>query len=127
VIQSGQWEHVYCHMQGHVQTQSGSRYLIVKVAFKFGRSAGERWCCIGRVGMTGRSTGSPALGLKYANNYIDPALPGPCMHNNLEEFRAGTQTPPLEHNRDHGGQSRAEVSTGSALSRKTRPRGCLLR
>jgi len=36
------------------------------------------------------------------------------MHNNLEEFRAGTQTPPQSINRDHGGQSRAEVSTGSS-------------
>lgn len=77
VIQSGQWEHVYCHMKGHVQTQGGGRYLIDReggIQIWQGQqvSAGTR---IGRVGMTGRSTG-PHLhwGLKYANNYVDPAL-----------------------------------------------------
>lgn len=77
VIQSGQWEHVYCHMQGHVETQGGSSYLIDReggIQIWQGQqvSAGAR---IGRVGMTGRSTG-PHLhwGLKYASNYIDPAL-----------------------------------------------------
>lgn len=77
VIQSGQWEHVYCHMEGHVETQIGGRYLIDReggIQLKEGQqvSAGTR---IGRVGMTGRSTG-PHLhwGLKYSNNYVDPAL-----------------------------------------------------
>lgn len=77
VIQSGQWEHVYCHMKGHVATQSGGRYLIDReggIQLREGQqvSAGTR---IGRVGMTGRSTG-PHLhwGLKYSNNYVDPAL-----------------------------------------------------
>ena len=77
MIQSGQWEHVYCHMKGHVATQSGGRYLIDReggIQLKEGQqvSAGTR---IGRVGMTGRSTG-PHLhwGLKYSNNYVDPAL-----------------------------------------------------
>lgn len=77
VIQSGQWEHVYCHMKGHVETQGGGRYLIDReggIQIWEGQqvSAGTR---IGRVGMTGRSTG-PHLhwGLKYANNYVDPAL-----------------------------------------------------
>jgi murein DD-endopeptidase MepM/ murein hydrolase activator NlpD len=77
IVQSGPWQHVYCHMQGQVATQGGSRYLIDReggVQISEGQlvSAGSR---IGRVGMTGRTTG-PHLhwGLKYANNYVDPAL-----------------------------------------------------
>lgn len=77
VIKSGQWEHVYCHMKGRVEMQGGDRYLIdreggIKILEGQPVSAGVR---IGRVGMTGRTTG-PHLhwGLKYANNYIDPAL-----------------------------------------------------
>lgn len=77
VIQSGEWQHTYCHMKGHVETQGGSRYLIDReggIQIWEGQSvaAGMR---IGRVGMTGRTTG-PHLhwGLKYAGNYVDPAL-----------------------------------------------------
>ncbi len=77
VIQSGEWEHTYCHMKGHVETKGSDRYLIDReggVQIWQGQqiSSGTR---IGRVGMTGRTTG-PHLhwGLKYANNYVDPAL-----------------------------------------------------
>lgn len=77
VIASGEWEHTYCHMKGHVETQGGNRYLIDReggVQIWEGQQVrgGTR---IGRVGMTGRTTG-PHLhwGLKYANNYVDPAL-----------------------------------------------------
>ncbi|PPS41516.1 M23 family metallopeptidase [Chroococcidiopsis sp. TS-821] len=77
VVQSGDWEHIYCHMQGHVETQGGNRYLIDReggIQIWEGQyiHSGAR---IGRVGMTGRTTG-PHLhwGLKYANNYVDPAL-----------------------------------------------------
>ena len=77
VIQSGQWEHSYCHMKGHVETANGNRYLIDReggIQLEEGQqiSAGTR---IGRVGMTGRTTG-PHLhwGLKYAANYVDPAV-----------------------------------------------------
>jgi murein DD-endopeptidase MepM/ murein hydrolase activator NlpD len=77
VIQSGEWEHIYCHMKGHVETQGSNRYLIdreggVQIWEGQQLSSGTR---IGRVGMTGRTTG-PHLhwGLKYANNYVDPAL-----------------------------------------------------
>ncbi len=75
-IQSGQWKHVYCHMQGHVETANGSRYLIDRqggIQIWEGQQVptGAR---IGRVGMTGRTTG-PHLhwGVKYADEYIDPA------------------------------------------------------
>jgi murein DD-endopeptidase MepM/ murein hydrolase activator NlpD len=77
VIKSGEWEHTYCHMQGSVETAQGHRYLIDRaggIQIWEGQTipTGFR---IGRVGMTGRTTG-PHLhwGLKYANNYVDPAL-----------------------------------------------------
>jgi murein DD-endopeptidase MepM/ murein hydrolase activator NlpD len=77
VIQSGQWQHTYCHMQGNAGTNAGRRYLIDRqggILVWEGQQipAGER---IGRVGTTGRSTG-PHLhwGLKYAGNYVDPAM-----------------------------------------------------
>ncbi len=77
IIQSGQWEHKYCHMKGHVETAKGGKYLIdreggVQIWEGQQLGAGSR---IGRVGMTGRTTG-PHLhwGLKYASNYVDPAL-----------------------------------------------------
>jgi murein DD-endopeptidase MepM/ murein hydrolase activator NlpD len=77
VIQSGEWEHVYCHMQGYVESGRGGKYLIDReggVQIFEGQTipAGAR---IGRVGMTGRTTG-PHLhwGLKYTGQWIDPAL-----------------------------------------------------
>lgn len=76
-IQSGEWTHVYCHMKGHVGTDEGRRYLIDRtggILLWVGQQvpSGAR---IGRVGMTGRTTG-PHLhwGIKYTNQYIDPAL-----------------------------------------------------
>ncbi len=77
VIQSGPWEHIYCHMQGQIGKQGNNRYMIDReggILIWEGQqvNAGTR---IGRVGMTGRTTG-PHLhwGLKYSRNYIDPAL-----------------------------------------------------
>ncbi len=78
VIQSGQWEHVYCHMQGSVQNDgNGGRVMVDRsggVQIYEGQpiAAGAR---IGRVGMTGRTTG-PHLhwGLKYTGQWVDPAL-----------------------------------------------------
>lgn len=77
VIQSGQWQHTYCHMEGDVETVDGHRYLIdrtggIQIVEGQQIPAGFR---IGRVGMTGRTTG-PHLhwGLKYSDNYIDPAI-----------------------------------------------------
>jgi murein DD-endopeptidase MepM/ murein hydrolase activator NlpD len=77
IVQSGDWEHTYCHMKGHIEAQGGNRYFIDReggIQIWEGQyiNSGVR---IGRVGMTGRTTG-PHLhwGLKYANNYVDPAL-----------------------------------------------------
>jgi murein DD-endopeptidase MepM/ murein hydrolase activator NlpD len=77
VVESGDWLHIYCHMRGHVETQGGNRYIIDRdagIQIWEGQQivAGAR---IGRVGMTGRTTG-PHLhwGLKYQDNWVDPAL-----------------------------------------------------
>lgn len=77
VIQSGDWTHIYCHMQGSVEVQDGRSYLIdrdggIQIWDGQDIQAGDR---IGRVGMTGRTTG-PHLhwGLKYSGNWVDPAF-----------------------------------------------------
>ncbi len=78
VIESGQWEHIYCHMQGHVERDGSGRLAMVdrggNVKIQEGQilTAGSR---IGRIGMTGRTTG-PHLhwGLKYSGKWVDPAL-----------------------------------------------------
>lgn len=77
VIESGPWLHIYCHMQGYVESDASGRYMIDRsggVQIWEGQTipAGAR---IGRVGMTGRTTG-PHLhwGLKYEESWVDPAL-----------------------------------------------------
>jgi murein DD-endopeptidase MepM/ murein hydrolase activator NlpD len=77
VVESGQWEHIYCHMKGRVEIANGKRYISDRdgglQTFE-GQTvtAGTR---IGRVGMSGRTTG-PHLhwGLKFAGQWVDPAL-----------------------------------------------------
>lgn len=76
-IQSGQWRHVYCHLMGRVAATPQGRYLMDYeggIVLQQGQEipVGAR---IGRVGMTGRTTG-PHLhwGLMYDGKYIDPAL-----------------------------------------------------
>ncbi|WP_414564224.1 MULTISPECIES: M23 family metallopeptidase [unclassified Anabaena] len=77
VIKSGPWQHTYCHMEGHVEAASGRSYVIdgpggVQIWEGQQIPTGAR---IGRVGMTGRTTG-PHLHweIRYANDYVDPAL-----------------------------------------------------
>ena len=77
VVQSGDWMHIYCHMQGHVVQEGSSRYMLDSegnVRIHEGQNV-ETGTRIGRIGMTGRTTG-PHLhwGLKYAENWVDPAL-----------------------------------------------------
>lgn len=91
VIQSGEWEHIYCHMEGQVEAADGKRYLIDReggIQIFDGQTipAGAR---IGRVGMTGRTTG-PHLhwGLKYSGQWVDPALVLRAMY--AEQIKPGT-------------------------------------
>lgn len=77
VIQSGEWTHKYCHMSGAVEVIGGQRFLVDSeggIQLPQGQfiPAGFR---IGRVGMTGRTTG-PHLHwvLKYADAWVDPGL-----------------------------------------------------
>ncbi len=77
VVESARWEHIYCHMQGHVEVVNGQRTMVdregsIQIREDQVVPAGVR---IGRVGMTGRTTG-PHLhwGLKYAGQWVDPAL-----------------------------------------------------
>ncbi|WP_247218512.1 peptidoglycan DD-metalloendopeptidase family protein [Synechococcus sp. C9] len=77
VVQSGQWEHIYCHLRGRAAKDSQGVYLHDPnsgLNIRQGQwvTAGLR---IGRVGMTGRTTG-PHLhwGLRHAGRWIDPAI-----------------------------------------------------
>ncbi|MFQ4137482.1 M23 family metallopeptidase [Nodosilinea sp. PGN35] len=76
-IKSGEWTHIYCHMHGHVEGSGQNKVMVDReggIQLRAGQAipAGAR---IGRVGMTGRTTG-PHLhwGLKYQDNWVDPAL-----------------------------------------------------
>lgn len=77
IIQSGDWQHIYCHLKGSVQNTSEGLVLVDRsggIRLRKGQvvATGTR---IGRIGMTGRTTG-PHLHweLKYAGEYIDPGL-----------------------------------------------------
>lgn len=77
VVESGDWTHVYCHMQGYVTTEAGRRVFVddgggLRIAEGQEMATGDR---IGRVGMTGRTTG-PHLhwGMRYQGNWVDPGL-----------------------------------------------------
>ena len=76
-IQSGEWQHVYCHLEGHVDNSHNGTFLIdrqgnIQIALGQDLPAGSR---IGRIGMSGRTTG-PHLHwvLKHNGGYVDPAL-----------------------------------------------------
>ncbi|VEP18386.1 Peptidase M23 [Hyella patelloides LEGE 07179] len=76
IVKSGTWEHVYCHLKGHVET-SGQNRLIVDAGAGIQLAQGQEIAAgtrIGRIGMTGRTTG-PHLHwvLKHNGSYIDPA------------------------------------------------------
>lgn len=93
VVQSGSWIHIYCHMQGHVTVENGSKYLVDSsggVRIREGQTV-ETGHRIGRIGMTGRTTG-PHLhwGLKYDDNWIDPALVLQAMYSSQQQ--ASSQT-----------------------------------
>lgn len=76
VVESGSWTHIYCHMEGYVESDRQGRFMLDReggLQIYEGQqvTAGAR---IGRVGMTGRTTG-PHLhwGLKYDGGWVDPA------------------------------------------------------
>ena len=76
-IESGSWQHVYCHMEGYVENHSNGTYLLdrdggIQISLGQDIPVGAR---IGRIGMTGRTTG-PHLHwvLKHNGDYVDPAL-----------------------------------------------------
>ncbi|HEY9888482.1 MAG TPA: M23 family metallopeptidase [Candidatus Obscuribacterales bacterium] len=92
VVQSGSWMHIYCHMQGHVTVEGGDRYMVdsgggLRIREGQAISTGTR---IGRIGITGRTTG-PHLhwGLKYDNNWVDPALVLQAMYNSQQTAAQG--------------------------------------
>ncbi len=75
IVKSGNWKHSYCHMQGKAQKLNGRLYMIdriggIKIAKGQQIPSGMR---IGRIGMTGRTTG-PHLHwvIRYQNRYVDP-------------------------------------------------------
>lgn len=76
VIQSGPYEHIYCHMIGQVEVSQGERYLVDReggIQIRQGQTLPTA-VRIGRVGMTGRTTG-PHLhwGMRYSGQWLDPA------------------------------------------------------
>jgi murein DD-endopeptidase MepM/ murein hydrolase activator NlpD len=92
VVESGAWLHIYCHMQGHVVDDGQNRYMVDRdggLQIREGQdiASGAR---IGRVGMTGRTTG-PHLhwGLKYQENWVDPALVLRAMYDSQRAAAAG--------------------------------------
>ena len=78
VVESEDWLHIYCHLQGYVVVEKdGDHWMVdgnggVKIRQGDSVKSGQR---IGRIGMTGRTTG-PHLhwGMKYRGNWIDPAV-----------------------------------------------------
>ena len=71
VIQSGPYEHLYCHLAGSVQAGS---YRSGRVTLQVG-SPVRSGQLIGHVGVSGRSTG-PHLhwGVRYGKTWVDPVL-----------------------------------------------------
>ncbi len=91
-IKSGSWTHVYCHMMGQVETHNGTAYFVDRgggLQIREGQviPTGAR---IGRVGMTGRTTG-PHLHwtLKYNGELVDPAQVLRAMYSAQQLSRRG--------------------------------------
>lgn len=87
VVQSGGWMHIYCHMQGYVVEDATGRYMLDSegsLSIREGQSV-ETGTRIGRIGMTGRTTG-PHLhwGLKYDESWVDPALVLRAMYSSQQ-------------------------------------------
>jgi murein DD-endopeptidase MepM/ murein hydrolase activator NlpD len=96
VLESGPWTHIYCHMQGHVEQTANGLAMVdreggLQIMEGQDLPAGAR---IGRVGMTGRTTG-PHLhwGLKYDGNWVDPALVLRAMYSSQQAAAPGNNRP----------------------------------
>ena len=90
-IRSGKWTHVYCHLNGYVTKTPEGTFLVDRqggIQLRVGQQipVGAR---IGRVGMTGRTTG-PHLhwSLLYENKYVNPALVLQEMHKHQASLPA---------------------------------------
>lgn len=90
VISSGEWVHIYCHMQGYVTQEDGRRVMVdpdgnMRIWEGTSISTGQP---IGRVGMTGRTTG-PHLhwGLKFESSWVDPAMVLRAMYDDQQAIR----------------------------------------
>lgn len=75
IIRSGEWEHIYCHMQGSAGRDGQGKFIRSGDVQIYEGQMVEAGARIGRVGMTGRTTG-PHLhwGLKYSSQWVDPGL-----------------------------------------------------
>lgn len=83
-VQSGEWTHIYCHMEGWVETVDGKRAIVDREGGLV-ISEGQRvptGARIGRVGMSGRTTG-PHLhwGMKYSSQWVDPGMVLKAMYD----------------------------------------------
>jgi murein DD-endopeptidase MepM/ murein hydrolase activator NlpD len=87
VIRSGDYEHIYCHLAGHV---AGGTYRSGPVALRQGQRL-RTGQLIGHVGMSGRTTG-PHLhwGLRHGGRWLDPALILRAMAAGRTKSRVGT-------------------------------------
>ena len=90
VIESGNWLHFYCHMQGYVTREGGRRVMVdpggnIRIQEGTNISTGQP---IGRVGMTGRTTG-PHLhwGMKFESSWVDPAMVLRAMYDDQQAIR----------------------------------------
>ena len=75
IVKSGNWKHSYCHLMGRVARLNGNLYMVdraggIQIAKGQRIPSGIR---IGRIGMTGRTTG-PHLHwvIRYNNKYVAP-------------------------------------------------------
>lgn len=87
VVEAGNWLSIFCHMEGYVESSNGERAMVdreggLRIVEGSTVQAGQR---VGRVGMTGRTTG-PHLhwGLKYDNNWVDPAMVLRAMYSSQQ-------------------------------------------